>query len=126
MTKFMLLMKYDDGIQAGPMTEWEPDDIKAHMEFLGALNQELIDNGELVEATALTGPDLAKLVTYDGQGAPVITDGPFTEVKELLAGYQLVDVETEARALEIAAQVSAAMLTDRSVVWSCPVWNCTM
>ena len=44
----------------------------------------------------------------DGTGAPVITDGPFPESKELLAGYRLVDVETPGRAVEIAAQASAA------------------
>jgi hypothetical protein len=47
-------------------------------------------------------------VVWDGTGAPVITDGPFPESKELLAGYRLVDVETAGRAIEIAAQASAA------------------
>jgi hypothetical protein len=109
MPRFMLLNKYDsDSVGAGPMSEWDPDDITAHLEFLRALNQQLIDNGELVEMQALTPPELAKIVTVDGQGSPVVTDGPFTEVKEVLAGYQLVDVESEARAIEIAAQVSAA------------------
>jgi hypothetical protein len=55
----------------------------------------------------LTGPDLAKIVTSDGATAPVVTDGPFQEFKEWLAGYQIVDVESEARAIEIAARVSA-------------------
>jgi hypothetical protein len=109
MPRYMLLTKYDvDGIGAGSMSEWDPDDITAHLEFLRALNQELIDNGELVDMQALTGPELAKIVTFDGQGSPVVTDGPYTEVKEVLAGYQLVDVESEARAIEIAARVSAA------------------
>jgi hypothetical protein len=49
---------------------------------------------------ALTGPELAKVVTFDGQASPVVTDGPYIEVKEVLAGYQLIDVETEARAIE--------------------------
>ena len=61
-----------------------------------------------MEVQALAGPDLAKIVVFDGQGGPVVTDGPYTEVKEVLAGYQLVDVESEARAIEIAARVSAA------------------
>ena len=55
----------------------------------------------------LTGPDLAKIVTSDGRTAPVVTDGPFQEFKEWIAGFQIVDVESEARAIEIAAQVSA-------------------
>ena len=54
----------------------------------------------------LAGPDLAKIVTSDGN-APVVTDGRFREFKEWLAGYQIVDVESEARAIEIAAKVSA-------------------
>ncbi|WP_223167750.1 YciI family protein [Nonomuraea sp. SYSU D8015] len=61
-----------------------------------------------MDGQALTAPGLAKIVTVDGQGGPVVIDGPFTEVKEVLAGYQLVDVESEARAIEIAAQVPAA------------------
>ena len=44
----------------------------------------------------------------DGVSAPVITDGPYPESKELLAGYRIVDVETLDRAIEIAAQASAA------------------
>jgi hypothetical protein len=50
----------------------------------------------------------AKFVVCEGAGAPVITDGPYPESKELLAGYRLVDVDTAERAIEIAAQASAA------------------
>ena len=107
MPRFMLLTNYDDNVGAGPMSDWDPDDMTAHLEYLRALNKQLLDNGELVEMQALTGPELAKIVTFDGQGSPVVTDGPFTEVKEVLAGYQVVDVESEARAIQIAAQVSS-------------------
>jgi hypothetical protein len=72
------------------------------------LNRELTDRGELVDAQGLAGPELARFVVWDGVGAPVITDGPYPESKELLAGYRLVDVDTLERALEIAAQASAA------------------
>ena len=85
-----------------------PGDIKAHIEFQRALNQELTDRGELVDAQGLAGPDQAKFVVSDGRGAPVVTDGPFPESKELLAGYWTVEVETVERAIEIAAQASAA------------------
>lgn len=108
MPRFLLLTKYDRTLPIPPMTEWDPDDITAHLDYLRALNQRLAESGELVEMQALTGPELAKVVTSDGAGSPVVTDGPFPEAKELLAGYQLLDVESEARALEIAAQVSAA------------------
>jgi hypothetical protein len=108
MTKFVLLSKYGEIEGLEPMTNWAPEDIQAHLDFLHAFNRELIDKGELVDAQALTGPELAKIVTFDGVGAPVITDGPFPEMKELLAGYQMIDVESEARALELAAKLSAA------------------
>jgi hypothetical protein len=107
MTRYLVLSKYDEGLEAPPMSEWDPDDITAHMEYLQALNRELIESGELVDGLALTGPELARIVVSDG-GPPVVTDGPFPEVKELLAGYQMIDVESEERALEIAAKVSAA------------------
>ena len=60
-----------------------------------------------MQSEVLTGPDLAKIVT-SRRDAPVVTDGPFPEGKELLAGYQIVDVESDERALEIAARLSAA------------------
>ena len=109
MTKFMLLQNYGATLACDlPMTEWDPADIKAHIEFQMALNDELASNGELVEAQGLAGPELARFVTFDGGRAPVVTDGPFPESKELLAGYRLVDVETRERAIAIAAQASAA------------------
>jgi hypothetical protein len=105
----MLLQNYGEvESDCPPMTEWTPGDIKAHIEFQKALNQELTERGELVDAQGLAGPDVAKFVVSDGAGAPVITDGPYPESKELLAGYRLVDVETTDRAVEIAAQASAA------------------
>ncbi len=107
MTRYMVLVKYDDDLDVPPMAEWDPGDIQSHLEYLRALNAELIESGELVEMQALTGPDLARIVVSDG-GPPVVTDGPFPEAKELLAGYQLIDVESEERAVEIAAKVSAA------------------
>jgi len=107
--RFMLLQNYGQ-VESGcePMTEWSPEDIKAHIDFQHALNQELTERGELVDAQGLAGPELAKFVVADGTGAPVVTDGPYPESKELLAGYRLVDVESLERAIEIAAQASAA------------------
>ena len=77
------------------------------MDYYRALNKELRETGELVEVEALAGPDLAKIVTFDGLTAPVVTDGPFQEIKEWVAGYMIVDVESEERAIEIAARYSA-------------------
>lgn len=102
----MLLMNYSP---TGPrMSEWAPEDIKASGAHMMAIHEELAGNGELIGAEGLTGPEAAKIVTHDGVGAPVVTDGPFPESKELLAGYWLVDVESEERAVEIAARTSAA------------------
>jgi hypothetical protein len=107
--KFMLMQDYG-GVEADipPMTEWTPAEIDAHITFQKDLNEELAERGELVDAQGLTAPALAKFVVSDGQGAPVVTDGPFPESKELLAGYRMIDVESLDRALEIAARGSAA------------------
>ena len=108
--RFMLLQNYGHANASGcpPMDQWSPEDIRAHIEFQQVLNQELLDSGELVDAQGLAGPDQAKFVRWDGQGTPVITDGPFPETKELLAGYRLIDVESLEWAIEIAAKASAA------------------
>jgi hypothetical protein len=106
--KYMLLMNYADAPGVPPMSEWAPGDVRSRGEAMMAIHQELTDRGELVGTEGLTGPEAAKIVTHDGVGAPVVTDGPFAESKELLAGYWLVDVESEQRAIEIAARTSAA------------------
>ena len=107
--RFMLLQNYGEvGSGCAPMNEWTPADIRAHIDFQHDLNAELLGSGELVDAQGLAGPDQARFVVSDGSSAPVITDGPFPESKELLAGYRLVDVDSLDRALEIAARSSAA------------------
>jgi len=107
--RFMLLQNYGRvESDCSPMAEWSPEDIRAHIEFQQALNAELAGLGELVDAQGLAGPEQARFVVSDGISAPVITDGPFPESKELLAGYRLVDVDTLERAVEIAARASAA------------------
>jgi hypothetical protein len=106
--RFMLLQYYAriEGVE--PMSKWEPEEIKAHIDHQIHINAELTERGELVDAQGLTGPELARFVTSDGASAPVVTDGPFAEFKELLAGYRTVDVDSPERAVEIAAMVSAA------------------
>ena len=88
--RFMLLQNYGE-VESGcaPITEWAPEDVQAHIDFQRAFNDELAKLGELVDAQGLAGPDQAKFVVSDGAGAPVITDGPYPESKELLAGYRL-------------------------------------
>jgi hypothetical protein len=106
MTRYLLVVNFEGGVVETPMAEWKPEEITAHLDYYKALHKELVSSGELVESEVLAGPDLAKIVTSDGT-APVVTDGPFQEFKEWLAGYQIVDVESEARAIEIAAKISA-------------------
>jgi hypothetical protein len=107
MPRYLIGVDFQPGTDPTPMEEWAPEEIAAHLDYYAALNRELEANGELVATTILTGPDLAKIVRVDAAGAPVVTDGPFAEFKEWLAGYQIVDVESEERAVEIAALVSA-------------------
>jgi hypothetical protein len=104
--KFMLMMQ---GTCTGweSMRSWSADDFKAHIAFMKDLNKKLAAAGELVSAEGLDFPSRAKIVRANGN-SPTITDGPFPETKEFLAGYWIVDVETIERALEIAATASAA------------------
>ena len=105
--KYMVLMQ-------GPKGNWQEfttmpvKDIKAHVAFMVELNRELAASGELVDSQGLAFPDDAKIVSARPNGAPAVTDGPFPEAKEFLAGYWIVDVEDEARAIAIAARVSTA------------------
>jgi hypothetical protein len=107
--RFILLQNYAPTEVAQEFIgAWAPEDAEAHIEFQRAMNRRLTESGELVDAQALTEPELAAFVVHDGVGAPVVTDGPFPESKELLAGYRIVDVESRERAIEIAAEASAA------------------
>ena len=106
MTRYLLVVDFQPGVVETPMEEWKPEEVTAHLDYYRALHRELVDSGELVESEVLAPPNLAKIVTSDG-AAPVVTDGPFQEFKEWLAGYQIVDVESEERAIEIAAKISA-------------------
>jgi len=107
--RFMLLKHYAPVESGAPtIAEWSTEDFKAHIDFQRAYVAELAETGELVDAQGLAGPDQVKVVTFQGKGAPVVTDGPYTESKELLAGYITVDVDSLDRAIELAAKQSAA------------------
>ena len=106
MTRYLLVVDFQPGVAETLMDEWQPEEIEAHFDYYRALFQELVESGELVQSEVLAPPDLGKIVTSDGS-ARVVTDGPFQEFKEWVAGYSIVDVESEERALEIAAKISA-------------------
>ncbi|CAN5714956.1 YciI family protein [soil metagenome] len=105
--KYLLMMHEPHGTGDYDIYSWSPEDFRAHMEHLERINRELVEAGEWVEVRALTPPGQAKLVRAGERGEPV-TDGPFPEAKEFLAGFWVVDVETPERAFEIAAMASAA------------------
>ena len=107
--RFMLLQNYGQVASGmGPILEWSQADIQAHIDFQIALNTELSALGELIDAQGLSGPESARFVTSDGRNPPVVSDGPFPETKELVAGYRIIDVASLDRAIEIAARASAA------------------
>jgi hypothetical protein len=86
---------------------WQKNDIRQHMAFMKDLTKSLVESGELVSTEGLALPDQARIVRAGKNGAPM-TDGVFPESKEFLAGYWIVDVDTPARAYQIAARASAA------------------
>jgi hypothetical protein len=106
LARYLLIVDFQPGKSKSPMDQWKPEEVQAHLDYYRVLNRELIANGELVGGEILAGPDLAKVVTSDGKDT-FVTDGPFQEFKEWVAGYQIVDVDSEARAIEIAGLVSA-------------------
>jgi hypothetical protein len=107
--KYMLMMHTPrTGWDTSGIGTWPPEDLKAHIRFMHRLNQELKEAGELISAEGLAGPEGARVVRAGKGGVPVVTDGPFAEAKEFLAGYWIVDCESPARAYEIAARASAA------------------
>ncbi len=106
--KFMLMMNAPRGKGDWAVLNWPPEDLKAHINFMRRFTKELADAGELVAAEGLAGPGQARVVRAGKGGVPEVTDGPFPEAKEFLAGYWIVDCESPKRAYEIAAGASAA------------------
>jgi hypothetical protein len=103
----MLMMHAPRGTGDYQINDWSPEDFQAHMAFMHRFNKELTEAGEWVDGQGLAQPGQAKLVRAGKDGAPV-TDGPFAESKEFLAGYWIIEVDRPERAYEIAARASAA------------------
>jgi hypothetical protein len=106
--KYMLMMHAPRGTGDYQISSWSQQDLEAHIAFMHRLNRELKEAGELVGAEGLTPPKEARVVRAGKDGAPAVTDGPFPEAKEFLAGYWIVDVDRPQRAFEIAAKASSA------------------
>ena len=105
--KFMLMMHAPANCMEA-LAKWSPADFKAHIEFMHDLNRKLKASGEFVLAEGLELPHTTKTVTAKQAGKPLVTDGPFPESKEFLAGFWIVQVPSAQRAYEIAASASVA------------------
>ena len=108
--KYLLLKHYRGGptpaVDFPPMHHWTPEEVDAHVQFMRDFAARLEETGEYVEGQALA-PDGA-FVRYDGAGRPPVTDGPFAETKDLIAGWMVIDVDSWDRAVELAGELSAA------------------
>jgi hypothetical protein len=106
--KYMLMMHAPRGTGDYQIDQWSPEDFKAHMAFMHSFNKELSEAGELVGCEGLAAPGEARVVRAGKNGVPAVTDGPFPEAKEFLAGYWIVEVDRPERAYTLAAKASAA------------------
>ena len=104
--KYMLLMNATKEVFDW-YAKWPKEDLQANFAFMRAFSKELKDSGAFVASEGLAWPDQAVIVRAAGDGTPV-TDGVFPEAKEFLAGYWIIDVESEEEALKIAARLSQA------------------
>ncbi|GAA1501136.1 YciI family protein [Dactylosporangium maewongense] len=108
--KYLLLKHYRGGptpaVDHPPMDQWAPEDVDAHIRYMGEFATRLEKAGEFVDMQALA-PEGA-FVRHDGEGRPPVTDGPFAETKDLIAGWYVIDVESWDRAVELAGELSAA------------------
>jgi hypothetical protein len=107
--KYLLLKHYRGApspVNDVPMDQWTPEEFDAHVQYMRDFMARLKESGEFVDTQALTPG--GTFVRYDGEGRPPVTDGPFAETKDLIAGWMVIDVDSYERALELAAELSAA------------------
>jgi hypothetical protein len=109
--KYMILLygsQADYDAMAGKSGEtpaWSPQEFAAMGAFMESFNKGLADSGELVETRGLTAPAHARRIQLRN-GVPVVTDGPYAETQEVLAGYWIIECDSFDRATEIAAELS--------------------
>ena len=109
MAKYLLLKHYRGGkapVNDVPMDKWTPEEIDAHVTYMQQFADRLSGSGEFVDGQALAPEGV--WVRYDGEGRPPVTDGPFAETKDLIAGWMVIDVDSYERAVELAGELSAA------------------
>ena len=100
--KYIIMMFGDQSGMESQTPEW----IKEMFHFMHTFNEDIMKSGEFVDAQGLADASQAKTVRFKN-GIPVATDGPYAESKESLAGFWIVDVDSEARAIELASKVVA-------------------
>jgi hypothetical protein len=91
------------GSASGP--GWSAEDVTKMHAFMRSWNDDLVESGELVDAQGLTAPVHARRIRVR-DGVPVVTDGPYSETQEVLAGYNIVECDSFDRATEIAARLA--------------------
>jgi hypothetical protein len=105
-----LLLKHYRGAPAPendvPMDQWAPNEVDDHIQFMRDFAARLEQTGEFVGAEGVSPEGV--WVRYDGEGRPPVTDGPFAETKDLIAGWMLIDVDSYERAIELAGELSSA------------------
>ena len=110
MAKYLILKHYRGGperhVDFGTMDQWTPDEVDAHIQYMHDFAAKLQETGEFVDGQALA-PE-GTFVRYDGEGRPPVTDGPFAETKDLIAGWMVVDVDSYDRAVALCGELSAA------------------
>lgn len=109
MAKYLLLKHYRGGkepVNNVPMDQWTSDEFNAHVQYMQDFERRLTEAGEFVSGEALSMD--GAWVRFDGEGKPPVTDGPFAETKDLIAGWMVIDVDSYDRALELAGELSAA------------------
>ncbi|MYS94887.1 MULTISPECIES: YciI family protein [Streptomyces] len=85
---------------------WSEEELQAMFAYMGAINDDLSETGEFVDGQGLAEPAQTRHVTLGDDGKAVITDGPYSETKELLAGYWVLECESLDRVTEIAERVA--------------------
>ena len=96
--RFMMLLKADRNTEAGTLPSRED------LEVMGKYNEQLIKAGVLLDGQGLQPSSKGARVTFVS-GKPVVTDGPFPETKELIAGYWMIEVKSKEEAIEWAKRV---------------------
>jgi hypothetical protein len=109
MAKYLLLKHYRGApaaVNDVSMDRWTPEEVEDHLQYMRDYADRLRATGEYVDGQALRPDGL--WVRSDGEGRPPVTDGPFAETKDLIAGWMIIDVENEERAIELAGELSSA------------------